>query len=83
MVDMTLSLPDEVKKIIEAQVGDDAFATTGDYIADLVSRDHDRRLEELRRIVADGLASGVSERTTADIFADAVEIARRRGTLPE
>lgn len=83
MAYITVTLPESVKDIIEAQVGEDGFASSGDYIAELVRRDHDRRLEELRRIVAEGLASGVSTRTTEDIFAEAVEIARRRGTLRE
>lgn len=83
MADMTVKLPEAVKEMIEAQVGEDGFASSGDYIADLVRRDHDRRLEELRRIVAEALASGVSTRTTEDIFAEAVEIARSRGTWRE
>jgi len=83
MADITVTLPDRVKDMIEAQVGEDGFASSGDYIAELVQRDHDRRLEELRRIVADGLASGVSTKTFEERIAEGNRIARERGLLRE
>lgn len=77
MADITVSLPNKVKEMIEAQVGKGGFASTGDYISDLVRRDHDRRLEELRQIVAEGLASGVSDKTIDDLFAEAQQRLRQ------
>ena len=80
MATMTVSVPDDVKDYVEAHVGED-FADAGAFLAKLVRRDRDEQLEDLRRIVDDALASGISTRTTQEIFAEAVETARLRGTL--
>ena len=66
-------------EFVEAQVGED-FADTSAYLADLVRRDQEKRIDELRHIVEDSLASGVSTRTTKEIFQEAVSIAKVRGT---
>jgi antitoxin ParD1/3/4 len=87
MATMTVSLPDPMKEWIEMQVEDGEYASSSDYIRDLVRRDRERRnearLEELRHIVDEGLNGGVSTRTTEEIFAEAVAIAKTRGTLRE
>ena len=84
---MTVSLPDSIKEWIEDQVEEGEFETSSDYVRGLVERDRERRdqqrIEELRRLVDEGLASGLSTRTTAEIFAEAVEIAKARGTYRE
>lgn len=79
MTRITISLPDDVKDYVEAQVGRD-FADTSEYLTDLIRRDQERRLADLRRTVDEALESGISTQTTEDIFAEALEIARRRGT---
>jgi Arc/MetJ-type ribon-helix-helix transcriptional regulator len=79
MATLTVSLPDEMTEFVEAQVGED-FADTSAYLADLVRRDQEKRIDELRHIVEDSLASGVSTRTTKEIFQEAVSIAKARGT---
>ncbi len=87
MATMTVSLPDPMKEWIEMQVEDGEYASSSDYVRDLVRRDRERRnearLEELRRIVDEGLNGGVSKRTTDEIFAEAVAIAKARGTFRE
>ena len=82
MATLTVSLPDDVKGWIDGQVGEDGYASADEYLSELVRRDQER-LDELRRIVDEGLASGVSRRTTDEIFAEAVEIAKSRGTYRE
>jgi antitoxin ParD1/3/4 len=67
MATLTVSLPDDVTGWIEGQIGEGGYASAEDYVSDprmsdLVRRDQER-LEELRRIVDEGLASGVSTRT--------------------
>ena len=79
MATLTVSLPDEMTEFVEAQVGE-GFADTSAYLADLVRRDQEKRIDELRHIVEDSLASGVSTRTTKEIFQEAVSIAKARGT---
>jgi antitoxin ParD1/3/4 len=90
MATLTISLPDDVKDWLDEQVEGGDYASAGEYLSDLIERDrtgreadHDERLAELRRIVDESIASGVSTRATAEIFAEAEEVARRRGTWRE
>jgi antitoxin ParD1/3/4 len=77
MATMTISLPDPMKDWIEAQIKQGEYASTSDYVRDLVRRDRERRakpeltLEDLRRIVDESRASGPSPRKVRDILAHA------------
>lgn len=82
MATLTVSLPDSVKGWIDEQIGEGGYSSAGDYLTELVRQDQER-LEELRRIVDEGLASGVSPRATDEIFAEAIAIAKARGTYRE
>jgi antitoxin ParD1/3/4 len=62
MATLTVSLPDDVTDWIDGQIGEGGDASVDEHLSELVRRDHDRR-NELRRIVDEGLASGVSTRT--------------------
>jgi antitoxin ParD1/3/4 len=77
---VTFSLPDSMKEWIEDQVEEGGFATPSDYLGELVRRDQQKRLEELRRIVDEGLASGVSTRTFEERIAEGDRILRTRRT---
>ena len=79
MATLTVSLPDDMTEFVKAQVGD-TFADTSAYLADLVRRDQEKRISELRLIVEESLASGVSTRTTKEIFEEAISIAKARGS---
>jgi antitoxin ParD1/3/4 len=88
MATMTVSLPDQMKDWIEMQIRKGEYASTSDYVRDLVRKDRARRgedytIEELRAIVADARASGMSSRTTDEIFAEAEQVARARGLVRE
>lgn len=83
MATMTVSLPDQMKDWIEAQIRKGEYASTSDYVRDLVRRDRERRgheytIEELRDLIADSEASGVSKRSVAEIFAEAERIVAGR-----
>ncbi len=77
MATMTISLPDPMKDWIEAQIKQGEYASTSDYVRDLVRRDRERRakpaltLDDLRRIVDESRASGPSRLTVPDILARA------------
>lgn len=77
MATMTISLPDPMKEWIEAQIKQGEYASTSDYVRDLVRRDRERRakpeltLEDLRRIVDESRASGPSQLKVSDILARA------------
>ncbi|AYG60155.1 type II toxin-antitoxin system ParD family antitoxin [Rhizobium jaguaris] len=86
MATMTVSLPDQMKDWIEAQIRKGEYASTSDYVRDLVRKDRARRgeeytIEELREIFADAKASGISEKTVEEIRAEALQIARARGLI--
>lgn len=84
MATMTVSLPDPMKEWIEAQIQKGEYASTSDYVRDLVRRDRARReqeltVEELRQLVADAKASGLGTRSVDEIFAEAERIASAKG----
>ena len=87
MATMTVSLPDPMKDWIEAQISHGDYASTSDYVRDLVRRDRARReqeltLEELRKKLADSRRNGKGTRSIDDIFTEAQAIARARGLRP-
>lgn len=87
MATMTISLPDPMKDWIEAQIRGGDYATTSDYVRDLVRRDRQRReqpdltMSDLRRIVADARASGTSDDDVADVLADVKKV-MMAGSIP-
>lgn len=86
MATMTVSLPDPMKDWVETQVETGAYASTSDYVRDLIRRDRERRsrdmtLDELQHLVLDAKASGTSELSVAEVFEQAREIVRSRGVL--
>ena len=88
MATMTVSLPDPMKEWIEAQTAKGEYASASDYIRDLVRKDRARRgreftIEELRQLVADSRASGISASSVDEIFAEAKKIAAARGLISE
>lgn len=88
MATMTVSLPDPMKDWVEAQITNGGYASSSDYVRDLIRRDRERRtqeitIDELRGLVTDAKASGTGARSVEDIFTQAKEIARARGSLRE
>ena len=75
MATMTISLPEPMKEWIEARIKEGEYASTSDYVRDLVRRDRERRsrpeltMDDLRRIVDESRASGVGEQSVSDILA--------------
>lgn len=79
MATMNVSLPDQMKEWVESRAATGRWANASDYVRDLIRRDQDRsdKIEAMRKLVEDGLASGISERSIDDIVEDA------RGRLTE
>jgi antitoxin ParD1/3/4 len=77
MATMTISLPDPMKDWIEARIREGEYASTSDYVRDLVRRDRERRshpeltMNDLRRIVEESRASGMSDESVSSILAKA------------
>lgn len=88
MATMTISLPEPMKDWIETRIKEGEYASTSDYVRDLVRRDRERRsqpdltMDDLRRIVAEARVSGVSKESVSGILAKAKKQAKGK-TAPE
>lgn len=86
MTIFTRPLRPDISAWIEQRVATGEHATPEDYVSMLVERDRDERSEEekvadLRRLLADAEASGISDRSLDQIFDEAVERVRAQGLL--
>lgn len=83
MARIVVELPDSVVAWIEEEVvGQGDRATVGEYIIALINEDIQRRsgdfsVEELREIIDDAEASGISSRTPREIFEEVRQRVRR------
>ncbi len=62
MTTMNVSLPDDLKGFVDAQVDQGQYGSTSEYVRDLIRRDHGRR--QLRAALLEGARSPST--TTAD-----------------
>ncbi|WP_419808784.1 type II toxin-antitoxin system ParD family antitoxin [Sphingomonas sp.] len=74
MATMNISLPDQMKAWVEEQAADGRYSNSSDYVRDLIRRDRVRRekIAAMDEMIAEGLASGISERSVEEIWQDAV-----------
>ena len=72
MAQMNVSVPDGLKAWAEARVAEGRYSSTSDYIRDLMRRDQERaeKIAYFQRLVDEGRASGISDRTMQDILAE-------------
>jgi antitoxin ParD1/3/4 len=89
MATLTFTIPDEMAEWIEEQVRKGEFASVSDYLRNVVRHDHELRdpdypltLEELRDMISEARAGGVSDKSIDEVFEDAQRIvAERRGRV--
>ena len=64
MAQMNISIPDKLKAWVESRVADGDYASSSDYLRDLVRQDQRERiaLERLRAEIQAGIDSGVSDK---------------------
>lgn len=64
MSKMSVLLPDDLQSWTDARVAEGGYDSGADYVRELVRRDREyaEKLAALQAALADGLASGVSER---------------------
>ena len=67
---MNVSLPDELKRYVEAQVATGNYANASDFVRDLI-RSRKDSLDRLDVLVQEGLESGWSELTFDEIVQEA------------
>jgi antitoxin ParD1/3/4 len=69
MATMNVSLPDPLKQFVDEEVREGGYASTSDYMRDLIRQRQRAKAEALlRRLIAEGMASGPAEPLEADFF---------------
>lgn len=78
MATMNISLPDQMKQWVEDQTKDGRYANSSDVVRDLIRREQIKaeKIAHMQRLIDEGYASGISERTFDEIIADARAQAR-------
>ncbi len=69
MATMNVSLPAPMKEWVEQQSKGGRYSNASDYVRDLIRRDQARagKIDALQTLVTEGLDSGASENSMADI----------------
>lgn len=76
MSTMNISLPDEMKRFVDQQVREGAYAGSSDYMRALIRKEQD--VAKLRALLQEGLDSGPPEPVTDAWFDDLRHRARAR-----
>lgn len=63
---MNVSLPDELKAFVDQQVAAQGFASTSEYLRDLIRKQRD--IEQLRQMLLEGANSGIAGEMDAAYF---------------
>lgn len=73
MATMTVSLPDPMKSWVEEQIAKGEYATSSDYMRDLIRRDREarERVGALRQLIEEAEASGLTENSIDEICVEA------------
>ncbi len=76
MATMNISLPDDLKSFVDAQVAEHAYGSTSEYLRDLIRKQRD--IEKLRGMLLEGLNSGGAEAVSPEMFKKMREEVRER-----
>ena len=70
---MNISMPVQMRDWVLKQIQGGRYASTSDYVRDLIRQDQDKneRIIQLRAAIEDGLNSGISEKTIEDVLNEA------------
>ena len=84
MMRKTITIPAAMEDWVKAQISSGRYGNDSEYFRDLIRRDQERRSAEsqLRVLIEEGLASGVSDKTPEDIRRAVTERLREDGKLP-
>jgi antitoxin ParD1/3/4 len=67
---MNISLTEPLKRFIDEEVREGGYASTSDYVRELIRERQRRKAEDaLRALIAEGLGSGPAEPVADDFFA--------------
>jgi antitoxin ParD1/3/4 len=70
MATMNVSLPDPMKSWVDTRTTTGRYGNASDYIRDLIRRDQERQeqIAQFQALIDEGLASGISPRTLAEVL---------------
>jgi len=76
---MNVSLPDAMKEWVEGQASTGRYSNASDYVRDLIRRDQERgdKIAAMQRLIDEAEESGVSTRSVAQIFDEAMARGKR------
>ena len=85
MATMNISLPDQMKKWVEAQITTGRYANVSDFVRDLMREkyDYDMKLENLRQLLIEGEESGISIKNKKEILQESRKRARQQGLIDD
>ena len=77
---MNISVPDQMREWVLKQIKGGRYASTSDYVRDLIRQDQDKndRIIHLKEALEEGLNSGVSEKTIEEVLNEA-RLLNRKG----
>lgn len=67
MSTMNISLPDEMKRFVDARIASDGYGTSSEYIRELIRRDRER--QQFRQYLQQGMNAKSAGRMDAAYFA--------------
>ena len=75
MATMNISLPNPMKDWVNTQTLGGRYSNASDYVRDLIRKDQERteKIVRMQKLIDEGLASGVSERSMGDILSNALK----------
>lgn len=79
---LTISMPEKMNEWVQSQINDGRYGNASEYFRDLVRRDQEKReaaIQELRTIIEEAEASGISDQSFDEIIAEAREKAIKMG----
>ena len=76
MATMNISLPDELKQFIDAQVSEHGYGSSSEYLRDLIRKQRD--IAKLRGMLLEGFNSGPATPVDDTFFAELRDIAEGR-----
>ena len=74
MATMNISLPDDLKTFVDAQVAEHAYGSTSEYLRELIRKQRD--IEKLRSMMLEGFNSGPGPVADDAFFAELRDVAR-------
>ena len=73
MATMNVSLPDPMRLWVDSRTRTGRYGNASDYIRDLIRRDQERQeqIAQFQSLIDEGLASGLSPRSIAEVLQEA------------